>query len=165
MKTFKTIACLSLSALLLTACAQQGPGGQRQGINKSDVGTLLGAGVGAALGSNVGKGSGRTAAIAVGTLLGAGLGREVGASMDRADMMYYRQTSQKALETVSSGQSLPWKNPESGHHGTVTPMNYYQTASGQYCREYQQSITVGGQSHEGYGVACRQPDGSWEIKQ
>ena len=39
----------------------------------------------------------------------------------------------------------------------------YKTESGQYCREYQQTITVGGKTEQGYGRACRQPDGSWRI--
>jgi surface antigen len=41
----------------------------------------------------------------------------------------------------------------------------YQTSAGQYCREYQQTIVVGGQSQSAYGTACRQPDGSWKITQ
>jgi hypothetical protein len=31
------------------------------------------------------------------------------------------------------------------------------------CREFQQTITVGGQTQEAYGTACRQSDGSWKI--
>lgn len=32
-----------------------------------------------------------------------------------------------------------------------------------YCREYTQSFTVGGKTQNGYGTACREPDGSWKI--
>lgn len=32
-----------------------------------------------------------------------------------------------------------------------------------YCREYTKSIRVGGKTVQGYGTACRQPDGAWEI--
>lgn len=31
------------------------------------------------------------------------------------------------------------------------------------CREYRQSIRIGDQEQPGYGVACRRPDGSWQI--
>lgn len=31
------------------------------------------------------------------------------------------------------------------------------------CREFQQSITVGGQVQEGWGTTCLQPDGTWKI--
>lgn len=34
-----------------------------------------------------------------------------------------------------------------------------------YCREYTQTFTVGGETQKGYGTACLQPDGSWEIQQ
>lgn len=33
-----------------------------------------------------------------------------------------------------------------------------------YCREYTQHFNVGGRIQEGYGTACMQPDGSWEIQ-
>ena len=39
----------------------------------------------------------------------------------------------------------------------------YQTQSGEYCREYQSSVRVGGQMQYGYGTACQQPDGSWRV--
>jgi surface antigen len=71
--------------------------------------------------------------------------------------------NQRALETLPPGQSLPWRNPESGNSGTVTPKAYYKADNGGYCREFQQTITVGGQTQQGYGTACRQPDGSWKI--
>src|SRR5689334_13384189 len=31
------------------------------------------------------------------------------------------------------------------------------------CREYRQTITVGGQPREARGTSCRQPDGTWRI--
>ncbi len=35
--------------------------------------------------------------------------------------------------------------------------------AGEYCREYQKTIRVGGGIESGYGTACMQPDGSWMI--
>ncbi len=32
-----------------------------------------------------------------------------------------------------------------------------------YCREYTRTIYVGGYQKQGYGTACLQPDGSWQI--
>ncbi len=155
------------SASLLAGCAQQGPysnaGGT--GISKQSIGTLAGAAGGAVLGSQIGGGRGQLAAVAIGTLLGAGIGSEIGSSLDKADIAYANQTTQRALETSQPGQSLPWNNPQTGVSGTVTPSNYYQTAGGQYCREYTQTINVGGRTEEGVGRACRQPDGSWRMVQ
>lgn len=159
------IACLAATALL-TACAQPGQRGMSrggQGLDKEFLGGLTGATAGAIAGSNVGGGSGRVAAIAIGTLLGAKLGSEVGASLDRADLAYHKRTSQRALETAQPGETLPWSNPETGHSGSVTPQNYYRTEQGRYCREFRQQIDVGNETAQGYGTACRQPDGSWEI--
>jgi hypothetical protein len=31
------------------------------------------------------------------------------------------------------------------------------------CREFQQTITVGGTAQEAYGTSCLQPDGSWKV--
>lgn len=31
------------------------------------------------------------------------------------------------------------------------------------CREYTKTINIGGRIQQGYGTACLQPDGSWEI--
>lgn len=32
-----------------------------------------------------------------------------------------------------------------------------------YCREYSQGVSIGGQRQSSYGVACMQPDGSWQV--
>ncbi len=32
-----------------------------------------------------------------------------------------------------------------------------------HCREYSQSVTIGGQQQRSYGTACMQPDGSWQV--
>lgn len=170
MKYAKVIALLA-TASMLTAC-QQGPMGEPGrgvmsggSVNKQDVGTLAGAIGGGVIGSTMGGGKGKIATTIAGTLLGGMIGNSIGASLDRADMAAYNDASQRAMETAQPGQSLPWRNPKSGNSGTITPSNYYQNASGQYCREYTQTIVVGGQRKEGYGTACRQPDGTWQIVQ
>ncbi len=85
----------------------------------------------------------------------------IGQSLDAADQAAMSRTMQTALEGNQPNQPLPWQ----GQHGsgTVTPGAYYQAPSGQYCREFQQTINVGGETQQGYGKACRQPDGSWRI--
>lgn len=166
-----TVLALAASSFLLAACdgqqnaynAQRGGVTGGGGLSKSDLGTGLGAVGGAVIGSSFGKGNGRVVGGVIGGLLGAGIGNSVGSSLDRSDMTYYNQTSQRALETAQPGQSLPWKNTESGNYGTITPKKPYKTSNGQYCREFTQKINVGGKTQSGYGTACRQEDGSWEI--
>ena len=169
-----SLLALTATTMLLGACnaqqnaqnAQQGGITSGAGLDKADVGTGLGALGGAVLGSSIGGGGHGGASIAggvIGGLLGAGIGHEIGASLDRADMTYYKQTQQKALESTPAGQPLPWSNPQSGNSGTITPAAPYQNPNGQYCREFTNKINVGGQTQTGYGTACRQPDGSWQI--
>lgn len=173
MNGFKTsILALAAGSLLLAACnngqqnaynAQRGGVMGGGGFTKSDVGTGLGAVAGGVAGAQFGKGKGQLVTTALGALLGAGIGHEVGASLDRADMNYYSRAQQQALENSQPGQPLPWNNPKSGHSGSITPAAPYQADNGQYCREFTNKINVGGRTETGYGTACRQPDGSWQI--
>lgn len=172
MKGFqKSILVLTASAMMLAACdgqqnaynASRGGITGGGGLDKSDVGTGLGAIGGAVIGSSFGKGNGRVVGGVIGGLLGAGIGHEIGASLDRADMNYYSRAQQQALENSQPGQPLPWNNPKSGHSGVIVPAAPYQADNGQYCREFTHKINVGGRSETGYGTACRQPDGSWQI--
>jgi len=32
-----------------------------------------------------------------------------------------------------------------------------------YCSEFQQTVTIGGETEEAFGTACQQADGGWEI--
>lgn len=130
---------------------------------KESVGTLLGAGGGAVLGSQVGGGTGRLVAVGVGTLAGALLGQEVGRSLDRADQLAMERNAQYSLEYAPTRTTTNWRNPDSGNYGSITPVETYQTAQGQYCREYHQNIVVGGEAQRAFGTACRQPDGTWRI--
>jgi len=125
--------------------------------NRDVVGGLLGAAAGGLLGSQIGKGDGRTAAIVGGTILGALVGGSVGRSMDQVDQNCVGQ----ALERAQTGQPVAWQNPD-GRQYQVTPTRTYQQNGGQYCREYQTKIIIDGREHDGYGRACRQPDGSWK---
>lgn len=146
---------IGVAALLLTACAEMGP--------KETLGTLGGAALGGWAGSSIGGGTGQLAAVAAGTLIGAFIGQEIGSSLDKADQLFAAQTAQNALEYQPSGTTSAWSNPDSGNSGTITPAPAYQTASGELCREYQTTITVGGEAQSGYGTACRQTDGSWQL--
>lgn len=161
----KTVIVCALAASL-AACAQPGggsDGGNGFGISKQTGGAILGGAGGALAGSQFGKGTGQIAMTAVGTLLGAFVGSQVGESLDRADHTYANQAGQNAFETARSGQAVAWSNPDSGNSGTVTPTRTYEPAPGQYCREYQQTITVGGKKQQSVGTACRQPDGTWKV--
>jgi surface antigen len=154
--TFSKLIAVVAAVALLAACESNR--GQ-----KETAGTLLGAIGGAVAGAQFGSGKGQLAAVAAGTLLGAFIGSEVGKSLDRADLAYMERTNQRALETTRSGTTSTWRNPDSGNQGTITPQPAVQTSSGDYCREYTQTITVAGKTETAVGTACRNPDGTWRI--
>jgi surface antigen len=161
----KSLIAVACAALLLAGCANSGNGPGEFGANKTTAGGLLGAVGGAVAGAQFGSGSGRLAPTPAGTLLGALIGSEVGSSLDRADQQYARRAQTQA-QAAPIGQSIVWSNPESGHTGTVTPIREGRIPStGEYCREFQQTVQVGGQSQQAYGTACRQADGSWRVVQ
>ena len=155
MKALKVLVVAG-TIVSLGACVQ-GKG------DKEVAGTLLGAAAGGVIGSQIGDGTGQLVAVGAGVLLGGLLGSEIGRSLDKADQAYAAQSYQQTMETAPVGQTNSWVNPDSGNQGSYTPVKTYQANNGQYCREFQQTITVGGQTESAYGTACRQPDGVWQI--
>ena len=154
-KAILTLAILSTAAL--AGCNTTSGMG-----NKQLIGTGGGALLGGLAGSQIGGGSGRLWATGAGVLLGGLLGSEIGSSLDRADQAYAAQANQRAY-SAPIGETIRWNNPDSGNYGTITPVRDGRTSSGAYCREYTQTIYVGGRSESGYGTACQQPDGSWRV--
>lgn len=157
-------AIAGVLAASLAGCAQNGYGGYGGygGAGpKQTIGTLGGAVAGGLAGSQFGGGSGQLWATGAGVLLGALAGSSIGKSLDRADQQYLSQASYRSFET---GAPVQWKNPDSGNYGYVEPGRSYQARNGGYCREYNQTVYIGGQAQKAYGTACRQSDGSWQIQ-
>lgn len=130
---------------------------------KETAGTVIGGVSGAVIGSQFGGGSGRLVGVAIGTLAGSLIGQEIGRSLDRADRIAMENTAQEALEYSRTDHSRTWRNPDTGHSGSFTPTRTYRQTGGRYCREYTQTVMIGGEEHQAYGTACRQPDGTWKI--
>jgi surface antigen len=128
--------------------------------NRDVLGALLGAAAGAGVGSTIGKGDGRTAAIIGGAILGSLVGGSIGRSMDEVDQHCIGQ----ALEHAPDGRTIVWNNPQSQAQYQIVPTSTVQAADGRYCREYTTTAVVAGKTQQVYGRACRQPDGSWEIR-
>ncbi|MFQ5534932.1 MAG: RT0821/Lpp0805 family surface protein [Sphingomonadales bacterium] len=155
MRSTRVVLAVAL-ALSMGACTENAG-------TKETMGTLVGAGLGALAGSQIGDGKGQLAAVAIGTLAGAYIGKEVGKSLDRADRIAMQESTQNALEKGRSGAASQWRNPDSGNYGTVTPQPAFKSENGRDCREFQQTVTVDGETVTGYGTACRQDDGTWRI--
>jgi surface antigen len=76
---------------------------------------------------------------------------------DRSAMTRAMQT---ALESNRTGEGTNWANPAGGALGTVTPTRTWRSGESD-CRDYQQTVTVGGTTRLGYGSACRAANGVW----
>ncbi|CAL7961992.1 17 kDa surface antigen [Alphaproteobacteria bacterium] len=133
-------------------------------LNKANVGVVSGAVLGGIVGSAVGgRGTSGIVGGVAGAALGALAGHAIGAKLDKADLMYQRNSMMDALESNRVGMASAWRNPDSGNSGAITPTRTYVDDYGQNCREYTQRVMVGGKSVEAFGRACRRSDGSWEI--
>ena len=150
------IVALVVLILPLGACAG-GRGGKEVG------GTLIGAALGGLVGSRIGGGSGQIVATVIGTLLGGFIGNEIGKRLDELDRRKAGQAQYSALEYQPDNTSVVWDNPNTGNYGSFVPTRTTVTRSGQPCREFQQSVTVGGQTERAYGRACRDAGGQWQI--
>lgn len=150
------LALLLASSTALAACIGPGMPGP-----KTQVGAATGAAAGGLIGAALG---GEAEGILAGVLLGGLAGGAIGNALDNADREYAMRNSWYALERTPAGTTSVWRNPDSGHSGSVTPLRTWETDAG-YCREFEQTIRVGGRSERGYGTACREPDGSWRIVQ
>jgi surface antigen len=159
LNALRTIAALTIAALLLSACAQTGETVRNN--PKTTMGGMLGAAGGGLIAAAAGGGA---AGIIGGVLIGGLVGGAVGNALDQKDKEMAQQAAQRAFENSRSGESSAWQNPDSGNSGSITPTRTYQAPSGQYCREYSQDIVVGGKVEKSYGTACRQADGSWQIQ-
>ena len=74
-----------------------------------------------------------------------------------------RTMTAQTLETVRTGVSGEWVNPDTGYRYTVVPTRTYGRDDGP-CREFQVSSEIGGRVEQMWGNACRQSDGSWRAQ-
>jgi surface antigen len=159
MKHMKRMMVLGLVAALgapLMACTEDGR------MNGEVLGPVVGGLAGGFLGSQFGEGSGKTVAAIGGALAGAWVGSKVVSGLSAQDRTYYNQAATQA-ETAPVGQNITWYNPNTGAQGTITPTRTGQSSSGEQCREYQQTVTIGGKTEKAYGTACKQPNGGWKV--
>lgn len=127
---------------------------------KAVLGGLLGAGAGAGIAAAAGA---NPAWIVGSALMGGLLGGYIGHRLDDRDKQLATQAATQAFNNNQAGQTSVWNNPENGHSGTITPTRTFQQ-NGHYCRQYTQTISVGGEPQTAYGTACQQPDGTWSIQ-
>jgi surface antigen len=151
--------CVALLALVFASCASMS-----QTAKENPKASLGGMGGGAAGGLIAAAAGANPGWIAFSVLAGGLLGGAIGNRLDEKDKEMAARAARQAFENNHAGQTTTWQNPDTGASGSITPTRTYQIENGQYCREYTQEILVGGEKHQTYGTACRQPDGSWKVK-
>ena len=72
-----------------------------------------------------------------------------------------QEQAQIEATTAPVGSTIAWD--DAGAAGSVSVLREGRSSSGKTCREFQQTVTVGGRSEQAYGTACLQPDGAWQI--
>ena len=156
MKSNGLVIGIISASLLLGGCSTT--------INKQQSGTAVGALLGAALGYGLGKGhKNKNLAVMLGAAFGAVAGDQIGAQLDEKDRLLAGENLQESLTSAKVGTKLTWNNPDTGHSGSTSPTKTVVASDGTPCREFTTEIIVGGETHQGYGTACRQADGSWKI--
>ncbi len=156
----KKALCKALIAILaiavLSGCAQMG-------INKQTGGAVLGGLAGGVIGAVFGSGTGQILGAIAGTLVGAFIGSEIGKRLDERDRLLMGQSTEEALESSLSAKVNTWRNPDTGHSGTVVAKPAVEKPDGGICREFTQTVTAEGKTEKATGTACREPDGTWKV--
>lgn len=111
----RLLASVAIIGVALTSCQTMRDNPKQTG------GTVLGAALGGLLGSQFGSGTGKLVATGLGVAAGAWIGSEIGASLDRADKAAIEQRSTQALDSARDGETIRWKNPDSGANARITP--------------------------------------------
>jgi hypothetical protein len=71
------------------------------------------------------------------------------------------EAAQIGATAARLGETVVWRDGNAA--GGVTALREGTSASGAYCREFRQTVTIGGRTEEAYGTACRAPDGAWRL--
>jgi surface antigen len=155
---YSKIMAVALLGAAVAGCA----GNPETGTGpKENTGTLVGALTGGLIGSQIGGGPGeRVAAAVAGAAIGGLIGNRIGAGLDDDDKQRAYAAQMQALEQGPSGAPVAWRNPDSGHYGSIVPGPAYDSR-GSKCRQYTHTIYIDGKPQSARGAACRNPDGTW----
>lgn len=85
-------------------------------------------------------------------------------ALEAADRAARQAALQQALERQLSGESVVWRNPDSGRQGEITPVRTFRNSAGEWCREYAASERRKGDRVERREIACRGVEGEWRTR-
>ena len=85
-------------------------------------------------------------------------------SQTELDLVYARAAVAEVLARGDNDASVPWRNPQSGARGNVTPLATSYSEAGMACRDFLASY-IHGESHDWLeGAACRTTNGAWQVR-
>lgn len=159
-KAKKIAAVVVIAGLGTSALAGCADVERRTGLN---TGAQTGVLTGAAAGGLIAGLAGAHPAWIVGSILMGGLaGGLIGDYLTDRDREQHARTSYDALETQQAGGQTNWQNPDNGNSGSTKILNVYRTSDGRLCKDFEQTISAGGESEVANGTACQQSDGTWK---
>lgn len=85
------------------------------------------------------------------------------ADLADADLVYAKSAAVELLARGGPDTSLPWANPQTGAHGTITPIAASYAQPGAVCRDFLVSYLRGNTETWLHGEACR-AGSRWDIK-
>jgi surface antigen len=83
-----------------------------------------------------------------------------GAGLDDEDKQRAYAAQIQALESAGAGAPVGWKNPDSGHYGSIVPGPTFERG-GNKCRQYTHTIYIDAKPQTARGSACRNANGRW----
>jgi surface antigen len=86
------------------------------------------------------------------------------AQISEADLVYARAAAADALARGGDANSVPWRNPQTGVGGNITPLAASNSEDGLPCRDFLASYMSSGAQSWLQGWACRTAAGEWRVK-
>jgi hypothetical protein len=80
------------------------------------------------------------------------------------DLAYARAAVAEVLSRGGKDTSVPWRNPQSGARGNVTPLATSYSEAGMACRDFLASYIHGESQDWLEGAACRTTSGAWQVR-
>lgn len=85
-------------------------------------------------------------------------------SLDENDHIAALESVQFALNEVGDGGTYTWELTNGHISGAVQPTTSFKDGNGQVCRHLIVLLNAGERSSKTEGVACRMPDGRWQLE-
>ena len=87
-------------------------------------------------------------------------------TLDREDVRRAKAALAVALDPQGNGARAAWQNPQSGAHGAFAAAAPPFADHDRVCRAFAGEVTpIGGGERRLTGSACREGDGSWEMRE